>query len=293
MRLNEIQTSQLLDQARAFANEGKTLHAEQVYRRLINEEPTLIEAHIELASLYAEAGNVAAGISVLAKAHALLPEHVEITFLLGTFHLRAREYDKAITQYQKLTSRKLPHVHFNMGIAYFSKGNFKRAEEQLRLTLKLDPKFPKLNESIGELLTRKGSYAEAIQYLKRGIALDPYSWVSHHLLGVAYHAIQDLKNAYNEFVLAIEMDPNEAHSWQKCGEVLLEMKRVDEAERYLLKALELDPQFADALANVGQLYLMKGDPVQSTEYFNRALSLDPTNARAKTGRIQSTTLQKK
>ena len=293
MRMNEIQLSQLLDQARAFVNEGKQLHAEQIYHRLIREETLFVQASLELATLYAENDNVNAGINILSKALEKFPGNSEITFMLGNLHLRKDEFDEALSCYQALAGKKIAHIHFNMGIAYFYKNNIKRAEEQFRLTLKLDPQFPKVNESLGELLIRQKSYAAAIHHLKRGIAIDPYSWVSHHLLGAAYHAIVDLKNAYNEFVLAIEMDPNEAQSWQKCGEVLLEMNRYDEAEQYLRKALELKPHFADALANFGQLYFKKGDTARSADYFSQALKLDPNNSQARFGKLQATISEKK
>lgn len=293
MRMNEIQLSQRLDQARAFINDGKHLHAEQIYHRLINDQPMVVHAYTELATLYADNDNVQAGIKILSRAHQQFPENVEITFMLGTFHLRTEEYSKALTSYQKLVNKKLPHVYFTMGVAYLYKNNIKPAEEQFRLTLKLDPHFPKGYESLGELLIKRKAYAEAISYLKRAVTLDTYNWVSHHLLGVAYQAIADLKNSYNEFVLAIEMDPKEAHSWQKCGEVLLEMKRYKEAEQYLRKALELNPHFADALANFGHLYLMKGDTARSAEFFNKALNVDPHNSRARFGKVQTKILQKK
>jgi tetratricopeptide (TPR) repeat protein len=287
MHLNEIQLSQLLDQARTYVNEGKHLHAEQLYHRLIREEPTLLQTYTELATLYAENGKVNAGIRVLEKALGEFPAHEQVLFMLGSFHLQAGYYDRAITLFHKLHGKNLPHVHFNTGIAYFYKGNMKRAEEQFRMTLKLNPTFPKIHESLGELLISRGTFAEAIHHLKLGITVEPYSWVSHHLLGIAYHSLSDLKNAYNEFVIAIEMDPNEALSWQKCGEVLLEMQRYDEAEQYLRKALELRPNFADALANFGQLCLSRGDKVQSEEYFNKALSVDPHHPRAQFGKLQT------
>jgi len=283
--MNEIQISQLLDQARAYVNEGKYLHAEQLYHRLIREEPQLMQTYTELATVYAESGKIDAGIHILEKALHRFPGHEQLLFMLGSFHLQAGNHDKAIGFLQKLYGKGLPEVHFSAGIAYFYKGNMKRAEEQFRITLKLNPKFPKIHESLGELLIRRSAFAEAIHHLKLGIQVDPYSWVSHHLLGTAYHSLNDLKHAYNEFVLAIEMDPNEPLSWQKCGEVLLEMKRYDEAEQYLRKALELQPDFADALADYGQLWLLRGDRVQSEAYFNKALSIDPHHARARFGKL--------
>ena len=50
MKMNEIQISRLLDQARAFVQEEKYLHAIQIYRKLAAAEPEFVPAYRELAS---------------------------------------------------------------------------------------------------------------------------------------------------------------------------------------------------------------------------------------------------
>ena len=281
MKLNELQLATRLDQARAWIEEEKHLHAVQAYLRLIRVEPGFMPAYVELSSLYSELGKFDAAAHILLQAEPCFPNNHEIIFLLGTVYMRAEEYDKALSCFKKLTSVKLPQVHFNMGVAYYCKNNIKQAEEQFRLTLKYDPRFPKINESLGELLIKKNAYAEAITYLKRGVDTDPYNAVNHHLLGVAYGSLFDWKNAYNEFVLAIEMDPNESVNWQLCGEMLMQLKRWDEAEQYVRKALELYPQSVEALVVLSQVFSMKGDFLKANECIDKALHFDPVNTRAR------------
>ncbi len=292
MRLNELQIGRRMDKARAFVEEGKLLHAEQIYRRLIQEEPGFVGAYSELATIFAESSRPEASIEVLNHARKQFPESIELTFMLGNVFLREARHDEALSCYKKIVDSKLPHVHFNMGVAYFLKGNLKSAEAQFRITLGRNPNFPKINEYMGELLITRKSYAEAVQHLHRGITIDPYSRTAHFLLGTAYHATSNLKKAYDEFVMAIDMDPNDAEGWYKCGEVLIELKRYDEAEKYTRKALELDPDSADALVNLGQLFLLRGNHARSEECFLKALSLNPRHSRARMGRIQSKSARK-
>jgi tetratricopeptide (TPR) repeat protein len=284
MRLNEIQLSRILDQARSLREEDKYLHAAQLYRRLILAEPTFILPYVELSSLYAETGQLPAVIHLLLEGHTRNPDNDEIVFLLGSYYLRLQQYDTSLSYFERLIERKLPHVHFNMGIAYFYKNDIELAEEQFRLTMKYDPKFPKINESLGELLIERQAYAEAIEYLNRGVAADPYSAVNHHLLGVAHSRIGNWKHAYNEFVLAIDMDPNEPPNWQMCGEALLHLNRLDEAEPYLRKALELSPQSIDALVALSHLLTVRGDTKRAREYVKKAVLIDPEYARAREAR---------
>jgi len=281
MSLNDTQIARLLDSARALVEEDKHLHAMQLYHRLIAVDPGFVPAYTELASLYAEVGQFSAVIRLLDRAREYVRDETEIVFLLGSYHLRMERYDTALSYFKQLAEKKLPRVHFNMGIAYFYKSDIKRAEEQFRLTMRFDPAFPKINESLGELLLKREAYAEAIDFLKRGIAADPYSSVNHHLLGVAYSHLDEWKRAYREFILAVDMDPNEAANWLLCGQALFHLKRYEEAERYVRKSIELDAFCPDAFAALGQVLIARGNTLQAIEVVNKALALDPRHGQAK------------
>jgi tetratricopeptide (TPR) repeat protein len=291
--MNEIQLSRYLDQARSFVEEGKHLHAIQVYRRLISGAPGFAKAYLELASLYEELDRYPVAEQTLHDALERCGRTTEIIRRLGDLHLRCGQYERAISFYQSIESARLPHVQFNLGIAYFYIGNHSRAEHHLRLTLKYDPHFPRIYETIADLLIRRRAFSEAVKYLRKGINIDPYSSLSHYLLGLAYFGLYDYANAYDEFVMAIEMDPKEVRAWEKCGETLVKLDRPDEAEAYLKKALELDPRLADTFATLGYLSLQKGKPDEAMDFFTQALQLQPDHARAIEGRVQVKVLKKK
>ncbi len=282
--MNEIQLARLIDQARGFVADEKPLHASQLYLRLISSEPGFTLPYIELASLYAETGMHRASVRLLRRAAEAMPDEPDIIFHLANTLVKNEEYDAALTFYKKLADRKLPQVHFNMGIAYFSKGYFAAAEEQFRLTMRYDPKFPKINESIGELLIKRQAYTEAVEFLRKGCGLDPYSAISHHLMGIAFSKLDQWRKASQEFVTAIDMNPKEASSWQLCGECLIQLKRFGEAEAYLRKALELNPRSAETLVDLGQISSLKGESNRAEEFIRRALDVDPANVRAREAR---------
>jgi tetratricopeptide (TPR) repeat protein len=281
MKLDELHLAALLDQARSWVQAEKPLHAVQEYLRLLRREPAFLPAYSELSSLYAEMGKFDAAARILLRAEPYAQHPHEITFSLGTLYMRAEEYDKALVCFKKLQDLHQPQVHFNLGVAYFCKNNIKRAEEQFRLTLKYDPRFPKIHESLGELLIKRNAYTEAVTLLKRGLELDPYNAVGHHLLGLAYRNLLNWKHAYNEFVVAIEMDPNAANNWRLCGEMLVELKRLDEAEQYLRKSLDLVPDSIDSLLVLSQLYSRKGDIPEARKLAEKVMNLNPGDARAK------------
>jgi tetratricopeptide (TPR) repeat protein len=279
MKMNEIQLSRLIDQARSFVQEEKYLHAIQFYQKLILNEPSFLLPYLELAGLYADMGRQTSAIQLLSEADPAVAGSTEIIFLLGTLHSQTEQYDRAIAYFNRLIHKKLPQVHFQLGVANFFKNNLVQAEEQFRQTLKLDPHFPKINESLGELLIKRKAYTEAVTFLKKGIDADPYSAVNHFLLGVAHSCLYNWKSAYNEYVIAVDMDPHEPQHWQLCGETLIQLKRYDEAEPYLRKALELFPQSVEALVALGKIFSVRGDSIRSGEFLKKARSINPVSAR--------------
>lgn len=279
--IDEPTLSQMLDQARGYSDEGKYLHAVQLYHRITTLAPQLDIAWVELAYVFYELKQYKAAENTLLKALTDSTEPQEILFLVGNLYLKLEEYDRALSYYKKLLLAEQSlsvdlraHLHFNAGLTYFYKNSHKLAEQHFRTTHRLDPGFPKINESLGELLLRRGAIAESIRLLKEGISIDSYSWISHYMLGVAYTKILDWRNAYEEFITAIEMDPHEPRAWQMCGEVLLSLQRLDEAEHYLRKALELNPHFSEAVADFGFLFLKRGDTQRAREFFEQARSED-------------------
>jgi len=291
--MGEIQLSRMMEYADELAEEGKLLHAAQIYHKIIKAEPEFIEAYYELSTIYLDWGKYQAAERILLQALERNRENIEIIFLLGNLYLRIEQFDKAIELYKMLEGKRLPQVHFNMGIAYFYKNDIQKAEKHLRLTMKYDPDFPQINESLGEILIKKKAFSEAIKYLERSIKIDPYSWINHYLLGVAYASNYHWKEAYDHFVTAIDIDPGEPNGWQKCGEVLIQLHRFDEAEQYLKKALDLNPKLANAFVSLGTLSLQREEWDKAVTFFDKALDLEPDNSQAIEGKIKVKVLNKR
>jgi tetratricopeptide (TPR) repeat protein len=280
MRLNEIQIAHILDEARKFSEDGKYLHSCQMYERLIVLEPTLLLPYIELASLHAAGGNVGASIMVLERARKLFPYHPEILLKLGDYSIMLEDYAGALAYYRLVSCDTMALVHYKMGVAYFYEENFVNAEAEFRQALRIDPKYPHVNESIGELLLKRDMFEEAVTFLKKGISIDPYNGVSHFLLGLAYCRLNHWKKGYDEFVLSIDMDPNEFLHWQLCGEALMHLGRNDEAEQYLRKSLELEPDCIETQLLISRIFALRKEYGVSREWIAQALKLDPGNVNA-------------
>lgn len=275
MHMNRRRHQCMLDQAQSHVDEEKYLHAMQIYRRLIQNDPNCSQPYIELSSLFVRSGHLLEAANLLRQAQILDSENDEISFFLGNVYLQLGEYDQSLSCYNMLTDKKYSEVHFNMGVAYYYKNDLKKAEEQFWLAMEYDPQIPGVDKFLGELLINRRAYAEAIQVLSRGVASDPYSASNHQLLGIVYSRLSKWNKAYNEFAMAIDRDPMEPVNWLMCGESLIHMNRVEEAERYLRKSYELQPHSIDTIVALSHVHSVKGDTKVAQIYLDQALKLDP------------------
>jgi tetratricopeptide (TPR) repeat protein len=281
----------MLEQARSFVDDGKSLHAMQIYKRIIDSSPTWTEPWVELFKIYCQVQRFENAEKLLKDSLQYVNETKEIIFLLGVLHLQTQNNQAALTYFRQLQQREAvldaefqARVHFNLGLVYVQMHRWGLAEHHLRKTRQLNPEFPKIDEALSEILLRRGHVREVVEILQAALSKDPYSWLGHYVLGIAFSRMRQWKNAYEEFVVAVEMDPNEPRSWQKCGECLMALRELDQAEHYLRKALELNPKFTDAVVNYGFLYLERGDRVQAGELFDRVLAVEPAHIGAKEGK---------
>jgi tetratricopeptide (TPR) repeat protein len=281
----------LLEQAHSYVDEGKSLHAIQVYKQLISAAPGLTEPWVELFKIYCHHQRFDSAEKLLLESLDCVPEKKEIIFLLGVLHLQTHDNHRALTYFRQLQENESvldtefqSRVHFNLGLVYVQMHRWGLSEHHLRKARALNPEFPKIDEALSEILLRRGHIREVIEILQAALSKDPYSWMGHYLLGLAFSRTRQWRNAYEEFVVATDMDPNEPRSWQKCGECLIALRELDQAEHYLRKALELNPKFTDAVVNYGFLYLERGDRVRAGELFDKVLAVEPSHIGAKEGK---------
>jgi tetratricopeptide (TPR) repeat protein len=292
---NALPIEYLLDDAAALIQEGKLLHAAQLYRRVTLAEPSVEQAWIRLAQIYVSGGQPVAAERILLEGLRHVERSGNLFALLGGLHLRCGRHGQALVYFKRalsveseLTDDARAQLHFSVALVYLRRGHVQLAEYHLRRTRRLDPHFPRVHETLGEVLLRRAALSEAIPVLRTALQVDPYSWYGHYLLGNALARRRLWKSAYDEFALAVDMGPDEPLSWLMCGEMLLHLDRLDEAERYLNKALQLDPEMSEAAADIGLVCTRRGDRERALEYFDRALSLEPDNRKALRGKLELT-----
>ncbi|MBP1655972.1 MAG: ABC-type branched-chain amino acid transport system periplasmic subunit [Bacteroidetes bacterium] len=278
---------ELLDAARRYEEEGKVLHAGQVYWRLMKAAPDLEEPYLRLAAIFLDEGHAEEAERILRRGARTCSDSTHCLTVLSDHLLRRSDYSGALECLAPLLTKRLPQVHLRAAVALMHLGKMAGAEAEIRKALTLESRLPQAREVLGEILLATRRPGEAAAELKRALRISPYNGWTHQLLGQAYLQNRNLMEALDAFQMAVNLDPLDARAWHLCGEVLLRLRRLNEAEVCLRRALDLDPQSAETSVIMGELSLQKGDMEHALAAFDTALRLHPGHQRAMDGRLHA------
>ncbi len=183
----------------------KWYDAEREFQRAVQLNPNLPETHRDYAVCLVALGRIDEAIVEMKKKVQLDPYSPEGPRLLGQFLFRARRYDEAIERIHKNLERSdlapldAASEHIALGLAYFFKGTYPQAIEELENGVKFSQTDPYLRmTSYGCLAfgyARTGHKAEALRNLALLKKFPPITDRAYHIAFV-YGALGDKDQAY-------------------------------------------------------------------------------------------------
>ena len=236
--------------ARPYANLGVaqkdqnlTDQAYQSFRKALQLNPNLDEAHFNLAIILEE---------------------------------RAKT-DEAIAHYRKAVEIKPDFVkaHNNLGAAYLRQNKLDDAGVHLRKALRLDPKFAPAHNNMGLAHVKQGKLDEAVENYLRALELNPKLAEAQFNLGHALLMQGKAEQATMRFQKALQLDPDHAEAHNNLGGQLLNQGKLDEALVHLKRAIGINPELAEAHNNVGIILIQQGDLVAAISHFQDAVRINP------------------
>jgi len=285
--MDEYGAKAMLDCARRLVEEGKPLHAAQLYHRLLAALPGLDEPYVSLARIYHEWHRDAEAEAVLKQGIRRSVDAERCATLLAERYLERGAYEEVLVCLGPLRAKRRSAVHECSARALLHMGKLPEAEMEIRMALRVEHRASQAREVLGNILLRRHRPAEAIAELKQALRLDPTRGATHRLLGEALAQEHCWPEALEEFTQAVGMDPGDTCAWGLCGEALLRLRRHEEAEPYFRRALELDRAFSDAEVGLGEIALQRGETECALEAFDKALQLHPGHQRALDGKLRA------
>jgi Tfp pilus assembly protein PilF len=130
---------------------------------------------------------------------------------LGNAYLRTEQWNLAIAQFEKLIDNLLyatPHYPlYGLGIAYYHKKDYQKAEQYLKETLKLEPEYFPALWWLGKTYLESGRGPEAREALKEAIEISPDFTPAYMVLAQSYLMTGDILQARRAYEKVISVDP--------------------------------------------------------------------------------------
>ncbi|MBI5463356.1 MAG: tetratricopeptide repeat protein, partial [Ignavibacteriales bacterium] len=246
--MNELHIIDQLRQARDYAEQGKSLHAIQIYRQLCSSIPELDEAWFELAGLYAASRQPDAVEKVLLSAIERGSNSAEFQWRLAMFYMMEGRTDKATRLLRRLEDRNRllsPRLkallQHSFGQLRFEQGKLADAEQHFLRVVRLDSEFPHIHEWIAEVQLARKKHSLALKSARVAQHAHAESWRAFYLEGKALVESSRWAEAAEAFESSIDRNPDEATLWHACGVAWMKLRQLEKARRYITKALQLNP----------------------------------------------------
>ncbi|MBI5141288.1 MAG: tetratricopeptide repeat protein [Nitrospirae bacterium] len=250
--------------AHIFQNEGFSLKAMALYKKVIYLDPMSLPALIALAELNAERG--------------LIGNANENYLSAAEIYVKQGEFNEAVDIYRKMMylspSNLLLHirianlysklglhgeakkVYIDSAIAFQEKGDYMRAENLFNKALENDADDPMAYVGLGKIYIDKGQYADALGVLDRAMAKFPdHAEILIEKANAAFSAGR-IDEALEAASKAAEADPANAQAQRLCGEILIDAGRHEEAwERLsgIIQGMVAEERYDESLALLSRM----------------------------------------
>lgn len=220
-------TAALVDEGFKFLDKGQYDQAILKFKKAIELDPSVAEAHRLLGVSYREAGRLRDAMEHLEAAVRLNPNDYLGHFDLGINLLRLRRSDDAFA-----------------------------ALDQAR---RLNPKDGDIYGYLGNLMGDTGRFEEAINFYRQAAEIVPDQPVNFHNIGAAYVQLGKFAEAVAPLEKALKMRPGNPRTIFLLANALSRLGRYKESTEAWTKLLSVDPNNANALSSRAWNHLYAGD----------------------------------
>jgi len=156
-----------------FYDQKEFSKAIQAYQKVIELDPTYVEAYNNMGIIYQMLGNA----------------------------------DRAFGAYQKATeiNPRYEKGYNNLGILLLLKGRYEEALEAFEKALAVNPNNIESHINLGILYKKKGQWEKAIESYQRALAIDPLHKETHYNIALLYEQLENLELAISHYQQFIQL----------------------------------------------------------------------------------------
>src|SRR5581483_6828921 len=204
---------------------------------------------------------------------------------LGVLNWRKGDYEKADEQLRDALkiARKMQDNWFEaecfnaIALVKTSMERIDDAIDAYKQAIRLAPDQIFAWNNLGNLCAKIGRNDEAIIAFLKAIECNSQDPIGWNGLGNVYYKIGYVDDAIAAYRKSIQFMPTFAHPWSGLGDVYASVSRVDEAVKAYHKAIELNKQYVTPWLRLAALYEKQEKYREAIKAYERALSLDSKN----------------
>lgn len=238
---------------------------------------TKAAALLEQGRAFHDDGQNVEAIKAYTEALRLDPRNHEAWNWLGMVRDNNQEPDKAIEAYSQAVRLKpdfAPAYH-NRALVYDQKREYDKALADYKEALRINPQYAVAYRHRGDTYDNLGDLQKSLADYEEAIRLNPEDSMAFHNRGYLYNKLSEYEKAAADFVKAVELKPDFALAWRHLGDAHDSLGQSKEAVADFTKAVELDPEDDVTLHNRGYAYERLGEFDKAIEDYTASLRLDP------------------
>lgn len=257
---------------------GRVREAEQIYRRVLLDEPNHPDALHGLGLLCLQQGRGPLAVGFLERAVQANPSAGVYHYNLGEAMLMTGKPTEAAASFRRAAERDpdRPHPHAALGIVLCQTGRWGEAVEALRAAVERGFDRAELHRHLADALFNLKRANEAEAAARRAVTLEPDMPEAWHVLGQSLDELDRTEEALACFQRALQLKPSFALPHYGIGLALARRQRLEEAADSFRQALRLRPEFPEALSGLGSLLLASGKTNEGIEHLRQSVRLRPT-----------------
>ena len=171
-------------------------------------------------------------------------------------------------------------VYNNRGLAQFKLGDDKRAIEDYKQALQIDPNYFLSYFYQGVALLKQGDKQGAVEQFDQAIQKKPDYAAAYLKRGLVHRELRQEQAAIQDFNQVTKIDPSSAEDYNNQGSAKYQLGDKQGAIEDFDRVIQLKPNYAEAYDNRGKAKYQSGSKQGAIEDFNQAIQLNPNSAEA-------------
>lgn len=221
-------------------SQGRYDEALASYKRAYELNPDNGGVLFRLGNAYFERGRYTEAVTYLKGAKESFDDDIETIKKLGEAYLELKEYGKAIEEYKAIIEIIPKHVssRIQIGNAYLKLGQYNSAEKYYKEALQIEPTNLSVYYQLINFELIRGKLSNAKVYIDKGFSIDSNDSILYALYGEYFYRLGSYYSSKEDFRIARDKFEEAINIWQKTIAKTNDSKWIQYARKGISKAEE-------------------------------------------------------